>query len=66
MHIDEEEKDSSVMDKMPLEDFMVILHRDLYRFKNFWMEGQRSNKDNFPEILTEDEWSDQYILFITG
>jgi hypothetical protein len=61
----DETHDSAVMNEMPLEDFLIVLQRDINRFKKYWEEGVLS-KENFPETLTEGDWFEQFLTFTTG
>ena len=62
---EDEARDSAVMNEMPLEDFLIVLQRDINRFKKYWEEGALS-KGNFPETLTEGDWFEQFLTFVTG
>lgn len=51
---------------MDIDEFYIVLRKDMAYFFERYKEGMKEGDERFPEYLTEDEWYDQFFFCSRG
>ena len=49
-----------------LDEFANIASNDVQRFKENWLENRQKDPSMWPAEMSEGDWFDQFLCFVTG
>ena len=50
---------------MKLEEFKVSIDNINNDFKSYWEEGVKNTPENFPKEMSDNEWMEQYLVYLS-